>query len=134
MGWRLAADAVVLVHVAFIAFVVVGGVLALRWRRVALEQVLCIVYGVTIQVIGFTCPLTPLEKSFRRQAGSAGYEGGFVEHYIVPALYPGELIRIVKVALVALIVLANAIVYVFVWRIASRSRSLGGAGRPTVAA
>ena len=122
MGWRLAADAVVLVHVTFIAFVGVGGLLALRWIRVALVQLVCVVYGVVIEIIGFTCPLTPFEKSLRRRAGSAGYEGGFVEHYVLPALYPGKLTQDVKIALVALIIVANAIVYGLVWRYAARSR------------
>jgi hypothetical protein len=71
---------------------------------------------VVIELVGFTCPLTPLEKALRRRAGSAGYEGGFVEHYVVPVVYPGEFTSGVKVALAVFIVVANAIVYGLVWR------------------
>ena len=116
MGWRLAADAVVAVHVAFVTFVVLGGLLVLRWRWVALVHVPVILYGVMIELVGFTCPLTPLEKSLRHHAGSAGYDGGFVEHYVVPVLYPGEFTPRVKVAMAIVIVTVNALVYALVWR------------------
>lgn len=115
MGWRLAADVVVVVHVAFIVFVVAGGLLALRWRRIPLVHLPVALYGVLIELVGFTCPLTPLEKSLRRRAGSAGYEGGFVEQYVIPVVYPGEFTTTVKVVLAVLIVIANVLVYGVVW-------------------
>ena len=116
MAWRLLADAVVVIHLSFIVFVVAGGLLALRWRGIALVHVPVALYGVVIELVGFTCPLTPLEKALRRRAGSAGYEGGFVEHYVVPVIYPGEFTSGVKVAVAVLIVVVNAIVYSVVWR------------------
>jgi hypothetical protein len=88
--WRVAADVVLGVHLALVAFVVFGGFLTWRWPRIALVQLPVALYGVTIEIVGFRCPLTPLEKWLRRRAGSAGYDGGFVEHYIVGVLYPGE--------------------------------------------
>ncbi len=126
MGWRLTADAVVLVHVAFVAFVVVGGLLVLRWRWVSRIHVPVVVYGVMISLIGFTCPLTPLEKWLRRRAGSVGYEGGFVEHYVVPVLYPGELTPRIEVGLAVSIVVVNVVGYAVVGRIGARSRPAGG--------
>lgn len=120
--WRLAADVVVLVHAAFIVFVVAGGALVLRWRWVAFVHVTAAVYGVVIQLVGFTCPLTPLEKALRRRAGTAGYDGGFVEHYVIPLVYPGEFTTGIKATLAVLIVLANAAVYIFVLR---SQRTLG---------
>lgn len=111
MGWRLAADVVLVVHLAFIVFVVVGGSLVLRWRGVARFHVPAAVYGALILVAGFTCPLTPLEKSLRRRAGQAGFEGGFVEHYVVPVIYPGEFTTGVKLVLAGLVIAVNLVVY-----------------------
>lgn len=111
MLWRVAADVVLVVHLAFVAFVVFGGFLAWRWPRVAYVQLPVALYGVIIEIVGFRCPLTPLEKWLRRQAGSAGYDGGFVEHYIVRVLYPGEFTGGVKVLLACVVVVANAVAY-----------------------
>jgi hypothetical protein len=122
MGWRLGADVVVLLHLTFIAFVVVGGLLVLRWRWVAFVHVPVAVYGVVIELVGFTCPLTPLEKALRRRAGSSGYEEGFVEHYVLPVVYPGELTPGVKAALALLIVVTNLVVYGYVVRSRRRTR------------
>ena len=120
MGWRLLADVVVVVHALFIVFVVAGGLLALRWRWIAFVHLPVAVYGVVIELVGFTCPLTPLEKALRRRAGSAGYDGGFVEHYVIPLVYPGEFTSGVKIVLAVLIVAVNVVVYTIVWR---RARS-----------
>ena len=109
--WRVAADVVLVVHLAFVAFVVSGGFLTWRWPRVALVHLPVALYGVTIQIVGFRCPLTPLEKWLRREAGSAGYDGGFVEHYIVGVLYPGEFTGRVKILLACIVVMANAVAY-----------------------
>ncbi len=111
MLWRVAADVVLVVHLAFVAFVVFGGFLTWRWPRVALVQVPVALYGVIIEIAGFRCPLTPLEKWLRRRAGSAGYDGGFVEHYIVGVLYPGEFTSGVKVLLAGIVILMNAVAY-----------------------
>jgi hypothetical protein len=126
MGWRLVADVVVVVHALFILFVVAGGLLAMRWRWPLFVHLPVVAYGVLIEVIGFTCPLTPLEKELRRQAGSAGYDGGFVEHYLVPVVYPGEFNSSVKAALAALIVAVNVVVYVVVCQRARSRRTVTG--------
>lgn len=120
------ADLVVLVHLAFVLFVVLGGLLALRWPQWIWVHVPAAVWGVAIEAFGWICPLTPLENDLRRKAGDAAYEGGFVEHYVLPVLYPAELTREIQWALAALVVLVNAVVY-GVW-IARRRSSAGGAG------
>ena len=86
--YRILADGAVIVHLLFIVFVVGGGVLVWRWPMVAFAHVPAFVWGVMIEFGGWICPLTYLENDLRRSARAAGYEGGFVEHYIVPVIYP----------------------------------------------
>lgn len=90
---RLAADFVVLIHFGFIVFVVVGGLLVLRWPRAAWMHLPAAAWGAGIVLLGGICPLTPLEKSLRRLAGEAGYEGGFIDRYVMPVIYPVGLSR-----------------------------------------
>jgi hypothetical protein len=116
MLYRWLADAVLLLHFAFVLFVVFGGLLAFRWPRVAYVHVPIALYGVTIELLGFVCPLTPLEIWLRRHGGQAGYEGGFIEHYITAALYPTGLTREIQYALAGLVFAINAIVYLLLWR------------------
>ena len=115
MLWRLAADVVLVLHLAFVVFVVAGGFLTWRWPAVGFVQLPAALYGVLIELVGFRCPLTPLEKWLRRKAGSAGYEGGFVEHYVVGVLYPGEFTTTVKVVLAGAVVAANVVAYGGLW-------------------
>jgi len=120
------ADLVLLLHLAFIMFVVAGGLLALRWAWAPLFHLPAALWGVFIEVSGGVCPLTPLENSLRRAAGSAGYAGGFIEHYLVPLIYPPGLSHPVQLELAGLVVLANLAVYLIVWR---RHRHRCGRGR-----
>ncbi len=110
------ADLVVFLHLAFVAFVALGGLFVLRWPRAAWLHLPCALWGVLIEVTGWICPLTPLENHLRRMAGEAGYSGGFIAHYIVPALYPAGLTRADQVVLAATLVLLNAAVYAIAWR------------------
>ena len=114
MWSRGAADLVLVVHLAFILFVVLGGLLALRWPRVAWVHVPIALYGAIIEFVGFTCPLTPLEIWLRHRGGEAGYSGGFIEHYVTAAIYPTGLTRELQLALGAGVLALNAIVYA-VW-------------------
>lgn len=88
MAHRILADAVLVVHFAFAAFVAVGGFLVLRWPRAAWLHLPCALYGAAIELVGWICPLTPLEGHLRRAAGQAGYAGGFLDHYVGGILYP----------------------------------------------
>ncbi len=113
---RFLADAVVLIHAAFVVFVVLGGLLALRWPRAAWCHVPAAIWGAMIEITGWICPLTPLENRLRQAAGEAGYEGGFVEHYVLPTLYPAGLTREHQWVLAALVVIVNVAIYRAVWR------------------
>ena len=102
---------VVLLHAAFAVFVVLGGFLAWRWRRVAWAHVPCGVWGVVIEYQGWICPLTPLENALRRRAGAEGYAGGFIEHYLIPLLYPVGLTPPKQLVLGSLVLVVNMIAY-----------------------
>ncbi len=110
------ADSVVLLHMCFVVFVVAGGLLALRWRRMAWVHVPCAVWGAWIEFAGWICPLTPLEIWLRRRAGEAVYERGFIEHYVLPLLYPSELTRSTQLVLGIVVVVLNVALYAWVWR------------------
>jgi hypothetical protein len=112
--YRIAADLVVLIHAAFVAFVVVGGVLAIAWPRVAWVHVPCALWGVLIEFGGWICPLTPLENALRHRAGDAGYPGGFVEHYVLAAIYPAGLTRTTQWVLGTLVTAINLAVYAYI--------------------
>lgn len=111
MAYKILADAVVGIHFGFVLFVALGGFLALRRRWVAWLHLPAAIWGAGIELWGGICPLTPLEIRFRRLAGEAGYSGGFIEHYILPALYPDGLTRGVQIALGLLVVAINLGVY-----------------------
>jgi hypothetical protein len=123
MLYRGLADLVLIVHLAFVLFVVFGGLLVLRWPRVAWVHVPVALYGAAIEFIGFICPLTPLEVWLRRLGGEAGYEGGFVEHYVTAALYPTGLTREIQLALGIGVLVLNAVVYGLVVRRRSSFRT-----------
>jgi Protein of Unknown function (DUF2784) len=110
------ADLVVALHFAFVLFVVLGGLLVLRWPRLAYLHVPAAVWGVLIEFAGWICPLTPLEKTLRESAGSAGYEGGFIEHYILPVLYPSALTRNIQLLLGTIVLVVNLSVYAYLVR------------------
>jgi hypothetical protein len=111
VSWRLAADAVLILHMLFVLFVVFGGLLVLRWRKTMWMHLPALVWGVYIEFSGDICPLTPLENSLRERGGQAGYDGGFIEHYIVAALYPEGLTREIQILLGTAAMLPNLLVY-----------------------
>jgi Protein of Unknown function (DUF2784) len=114
--YRVLANAVVGLHALFILFIVVGGFLAWRWHRVALLHVPCAVWGVLIEYKGWICPLTPVENSLRMRAGQQGYSGGFVEHYLLPAIYPAGLTPRIQVVLGSAVLVVNLVAYVVLVR------------------
>jgi hypothetical protein len=110
------ATAVVLAHFAFILFVMFGGLFALRWPRAPWLHVPCFLWGGWIELSGGICPLTPLENALRRSAGEVAYAGSFIEHYVLPIMYPTGLTRGVQLTLAAGLVLLNAGIYALVIR------------------
>jgi len=122
MKYRLLADAVVLLHAAFVLFVVLGGLLVLGWQRLAWVHLPIVAWGAGIEFLGGICPLTPLENHWRRLAGEGGYPGGFVEHYVIALLYPAGLTRGVQLALGGLVLAVNTAVYFAMWRRRARRR------------
>ena len=113
---RWLADAVVLFHGAFVAFVLLGGFLALRWPRLRWIHFPAAVWGVLIEYAGWVCPLTPLENLLRERAGEAGYAGGFVEHHVLPVLYPGDLPSSARWVLGTIALAVNVVAYALMWR------------------
>jgi hypothetical protein len=121
MLYQVLADIVACVHAAFVAFVVLGGVLAIRWRRLVWLHVPAAIWGALIEFADWVCPLTPLENALRGRAGDAGYGDGFVQHYLLRALYPAGLTRSVQVALGTLVIVVNILAYVALLRRGRRS-------------
>lgn len=114
VAYRLLADAIVVLHLAFVAFVVLGGLLALRWPRLAWVHLPAAAWGAWVELAGWLCPLTPLENWLRRRGGGSGYTSGFVEHYLEPILYPPSLSVEAQWLLGTLVIVANAMVYLIV--------------------
>lgn len=129
MLYRTLADAVLILHLGFVLFVVLGGFLVLRWPRLAWLHLPAAAWGVLIEFVGWPCPLTPLENHLRQLGGQEGYGGGFVEHYIVRLIYPSGLSREVQVALGAAVLLINAAIYSVLYRRRRRTRDAAADGR-----
>jgi hypothetical protein len=110
----LLADATVLLHVAFVIFVVCGGLLVARWPRIAWLHLPAALWGAWVEFAGWICPLTPLENWLRGQGGGIPYASGFIEHYVLPILYPSSLSRPIQWVLGGLVLLVNAVVYAIV--------------------
>jgi Protein of Unknown function (DUF2784) len=123
MSYRLLADLVLVVHAAFVVFVMLGGLAVLRWPRLAWVHLPVVIWGAGIEFAGGICPLTPLENHWRRLAGEQGYTGGFVEQYVLAALYPEGLTRGIQLALGLLVIAVNAVIYVRVWTRHKTSRT-----------
>ena len=117
------ADLVVLVHVAFVLFVVAGGLLVLRWPKVAWVHLPAAAWGAIVEITGWICPLTPLENWLRERTGADVYAGDFVARYILPALYPEGLTRGSQLLMGAIVLLVNAAVYGYVLRRRARTVS-----------
>jgi len=123
------ADVVLILHFTFILFVILGAVLVLRWKRLAWIHIPCAVWGAWIEFQGLICPLTPLENRLRRLGGEAGYSGGFIEHYVVPLIYPSGLTRRTQIQLGLVVVAINIAVYGLIyWRRWRRTRTRSSRG------
>lgn len=119
---RILADAAVILHLVFVVFVVFGGILVARWPWVAWLHLPAAAWGAWVELAGWLCPLTHLEHWLRQQGGGPVYESSFIEHYLVPILYPSELSRELQWGLGGFVLLVNAIVYLVVLRRRRASR------------
>ncbi|MFM9880702.1 MAG: DUF2784 domain-containing protein [Burkholderiaceae bacterium] len=120
---RLAADGVLLLHAAFIAFALLGGLLALGWRWAPALHLPAVAWAFWIELSGGICPLTTWENLLRTRAGQSGYSASFVEHYLLPLIYPAGLTRDIQYLLAGAVVLVNLAVYAWVWHQRSRQAS-----------
>jgi len=127
--YRLLADAVLLVHALFVAFVVLGGLWVCFRPKLAWPHLPAAAWAAGIELTGGICPLTPLENHFRMLAGAGGFPGGFVEHYLLSVLYPDGLTRGAQIALGLLVLALNTVLYVVAWR---RARRRGQLRQPAV--
>lgn len=116
------ADLVLILHLGFVVFVLCGGLLVLRWRRLAWLHLPAAAWGAVVEFTGWICPLTPLENWLRQQAGETGYRSDFVAYYLVPVLYPGDLTPNVQLILGSVVLAINISVYGWLWRRLHRHR------------
>lgn len=107
----IAADLLLVLHLGFICFVLAGGLLVLKWRWLAILHLPAVAWGALVEIQGWLCPLTPWEQQLRQAAGQAGYHGGFVEHYLLPILYPPGLEHNTQLILGSVVILINIIIY-----------------------
>jgi hypothetical protein len=116
MSFSIAATTVAILHLAFILFVLFGGLLVLRWPRMMWLHLPAATWGVLIEFFGWYCPLTKWENYFLQQAGRAGYSNGFVAHYIMPVIYPSGMTRGLEIAIGLFVLALNGGIYMRVFR------------------
>lgn len=111
MLYSLAADGLLVMHFLFIGFVLLGGLLVLKWRRLIFLHLPAVTWGVLIEYRGWLCPLTPWEIQLRQASGEAGYDTGFIEHYLMPLIYPATLDYDLQIVLGSSVILINLLIY-----------------------
>ena len=109
--YRLLADLTLLAHFVLIIFVLLGGLLVLKWPQIAWLHIPAALWGALTEFFSLPCPLTPLEKHFQRLAGDTPYEGDFIARYLLPLIYPAGLTPTVQIVLGAIVVVMNIIIY-----------------------
>ena len=114
MLYRFLADAIIIIHLIFILFVILGGLLALRNKRWSIVHLPAVIWAAAIEFKGWICPLTPLENWFREKGGNAIYQGDFIEHYVLPIIYPADLTRGLQIFFGLSAIIINIAVYVWV--------------------
>jgi len=123
MLYLVFSNLVFITHAAFILFVVLGGLLAVRWKWAVWFHVPAAIWGMLIEFTGWACPLTALEIEWLQKAGRAGYSGGFIEHYLIPLVYPAGITEADQVFLGCGVFVMNVLVYLLVWQKWRRSRA-----------
>jgi|SRR5581483_2814981 len=129
MAYRVLADCLVVLHLAFVIFVLFGALLLPRRPHVAWLHLPAVLWGALVEVNAWICPLTPWEQQLRRIAGQSGYEGGFVEHYLLPVLYPAGLTPRIQLVLGAMVIIVNVVLYAWAfgrWRKRAFGRTTNG--------
>lgn len=116
MWYSLLADLIVLLHFAFVLFVLFGGLLNVKWPRAVWIHGPALVWGCIVEFTGVVCPLTPLENRLRVQSGEAGYQGDFLTNWLLPILYPDVLTPAIQLALGAVVLVLNLAIYTWIWR------------------
>ena len=119
MWYRIGADLVLLLHLAFVFFVVTGGLLLLKWPRLAWVHLPAAICGAIVEYTGWICPLTPIEHTLRAMAGESAYGSDFIGHYLLPLMYPAGLTSNIQILLGTAVVLVNMMIY---WLVFGRSR------------
>ena len=114
--YPLLADLVLIVHLAFVVFVLCGGLFVLRWQWIAWLHLPAATWGAVVEFTGWICPLTPLENWLRVQGGEVGDEQDFTVRYLMPILYPEDLTRGLQLLLGTVVIVLNAAVYWWLWR------------------
>ena len=116
MFYGLLADIIVIIHLGFVLFAIFGGCVVYRWKKVLVFHLGAVVWAVVVEVLGLSCPLTPLENRFRQMAGQTGYETDFVGRYLMPVLYPEGITRETQILFGFTVLAINVLVYAFLWR------------------
>jgi len=115
MPYRLLADIIVMLHLAFIVFAVSGGILIFWWHKVIWIHIPAVIWAAWIELSGGICPLTYLENWLLGQSGLSGYHGDFIANYIIPIVYPENLTREIQIALASIVIVVNVLVYGYVF-------------------
>ena len=123
MWYSWLADLILCLHVGFVLFVIFGGLLLLKWRWIAWLHLPAALWGAVVEFTGWICPLTPLENWFRAQGGETAYRSDFIAQYLLPALYPEGLTRDIQLLLGTGVVILNAAIYWWCWRVQTRGTS-----------
>ena len=116
MLYSLAADFLVILHLAFICFVIFGGLFLLKWRKLIYLHLPAVIWGTLIELQGWFCPLTPLEQHFRTLAGETGYRVGFIQHYLLPLIYPADLTPELQTLFALCVITVNVVIYTVIYR------------------
>jgi hypothetical protein len=123
MMYTLLAHLVLIVHLAFVVFVLSGGLIVLKWRWIAWLHLPAAAWGAAVEFTGWICPLTPLENWLRVRDGEIGYEQDLVARYLLPILYPEDLTRDLQFLLGTVVIVLNAAVYFWLWHMRARGVS-----------
>ena len=122
--YNILADVIIGTHFLFIIFVVCGGLLVIRWPKIAFIHLPAAIWGAAVELFGWICPLTPLENHFRNLAGGDLYSGDFVEKYLIPVIYPVNLTPSIQKTLGVMVILINVIFYVIAMRKTRRNHAI----------